>query len=87
MAALECPEHLQFAGHCWHKLSVAFAGLVSLGIVGILGGALLSAIHGATMLLAHSSLPFGCVATFNLLKSALLVSPLQTDDLSETREL
>ena len=27
----ECPEHLQFAGHCWHKLSVAFAGLVSLG--------------------------------------------------------
>ena len=27
VAALECPEHLQFAGHCWHKLSVAFAGL------------------------------------------------------------
>ena len=21
VAALECPEHLQFAGHCWHKLS------------------------------------------------------------------
>ena len=22
-----CPEHLQFAGHCWHKLSVAIEPL------------------------------------------------------------
>jgi hypothetical protein len=26
---LVCPEHLQFVSRCWHKLSVAFAGLVS----------------------------------------------------------
>ena len=26
VAALECPEHLQFEGHCWHKLSRTFFG-------------------------------------------------------------
>ena len=30
VAAVVAAEHLQFAGHCWHKLSVAFAGLVLL---------------------------------------------------------